>query len=102
MSQKSTFCAACIAATLLVATIGMAGAMDYSTAMSPNGELGFAKPAGVRLGIGFPGVPDIGNAISNAISVNGNGFTIGNFRDIPAGAMENLASIKPVSERKGG
>ncbi len=89
MSRKSTFW---VAAILLVATIGMAGAIDYSFALGPNGQLG----------LGFGVNSDMDDAIVNAVVPNGDGVVIGNFRDVPAGARDNLASIESVAERMGG
>jgi hypothetical protein len=85
---------------IIAAAVSIVSAMDYSSALGQNGELGFDKPAMMRLGAGpFP-VPDIGANITNAVVPLGDRFEIGNFRDVPTLSRQTLENIVPVPERK--
>ncbi len=87
------------AAILIVAAVGMAGAIDYSTALGPNGQLGLGEPPMAVIKAGpFP-VPDLGTNITSAV-VAGERFGIGNFRNVPDLSRQTLENIVPVPERK--
>lgn len=85
------------AAIMIVAAIGVVGALDYSSALRDSGQLGIPTPAGMQLSHGPFGPRDMGNNISLAVFPGGR---ITNFRDVQTLSQENLASIKPVPERK--
>jgi hypothetical protein len=83
---------------IIAAAVSIVSAMDYSSALGDSGQLGIPTPAGMQLSHGpFDPRMDMGNNISLAILPGGR---ITNFRDVQTLSQENLASIKPVPERK--
>jgi len=88
-------------AILLVAAIGMVSAMDYSTVLRQNGQLGISTPTGIQLSHGPFGIPTGGmdDVIVKAVAPGTNGAVIINFRDVPELSQKTLESITPVSER---
>jgi len=91
---------AIFAAILIVAAAGVAGALDYSSALGENGQLGLGEPPMAVIKAGpFP-VPDLGVNITNAVIPSGDRFGIGNFRNVPALSRQTLENIAPVPERK--
>jgi hypothetical protein len=83
---------------IIAAAVSIVSAMDYSSALGDSSQLGIPTPAGMQLSHGpFDPRMDMGNNISLAILPGGR---ITNFRDVQTLSQENLASIKPVPERK--
>lgn len=88
------------AAIMIVAAIGVVGALDYSSALGPNGELGLGQPPMTVIKAGpFP-VPNLEENITGAVASSERGFAIGNFRSVPNLSIQTLERIVPVPERK--